>query len=358
MLRLLLAAALLASTAAQAKGLTCNLQKLQEGLSRIQEAGTANLRMRFSADYLLKGCEGFPAAQRKALKRVYNGYSVELRDHALQAFSPRDNDTTSFCPGKPFVLPYAPAPERAAHFDACGLARRKLLSRDEWTAALAPEPAYLLDEALREAKVPAALAAGYARHFSGPGLYDTLWRDPAVLLDPFVPERPDATCDQAKLDEALKSIARLAQASPAHRMELAVTAVVEGCRGALPHDWTDAFETLSRVGAEDSRASLTLALYETPGDPLGKWLCPSGEFPKKDRTAKEREATYLACGLDKQGALTREEWVTAEAPETGAAVYAFLLHQKTPEEKARQLAVLVAGVGMRQGSGADAKKAR
>jgi hypothetical protein len=357
MFRLLLAAALLASTAAQAKGLACNSQKLQKGLSLLEAAGSAELRMRTSANFLLSGCTGFPTAQRKALDAVRSGHPEALREHALQAFLPRAaNEKTSFCPGKPFAVPYAPAPQRAAHFDACGLGERKLLSREEWTAALAPEAAYLLDEALRKAKVPAPLAASYARHFSGPGLYDALWRDPAVPRDPFEPERPDATCNQANLDEALKSIARRAPADPEQRMELAVTAVVDECRGALPKAWAEAFDTLPEMDSEDYRPFLMKALYETPGHALGKQLCPAGGFPKLDRTAREREALWRACGFDKQGVLTREEWMTAASPETGAAVYAFLLRQKTPSEKARQIAVLTAGVGARKDL--EAKTAR
>jgi hypothetical protein len=356
-MRSLLLAIFLGSAAAQAAPLSCKVPLLQEGLIAIKGNLEAETRMRLTASRLLSACTGFSDAQSKHLDEVAQGGTELLRGHAIQAFNElASNEKTAFCPGKPFVVLYAPAPERAKHYDRCKLAKQKFLSRDEWTAALAPEPAYMLHQALKKAKVPAALAGALARHFSGPGLYDSLWHNPMTPRDSLESERPSATCNQAGLDEGLKQLAAPHLARH-HQMALTLTMIAEECVGALPREWRNAFEAVSSVHFEDRRPILVAALYdEDPSHALAKRLCGARPFPEKDSTAEKRKALYRDCGFDKQGALTLEEWTQAEAPETGVAVYDWLINQKLPREKARKLAVLAAGVGARASYEADQKE--
>ncbi len=356
-MRSLLLAIFLGSAAAQAAPLSCKVPLLQEALIAIKGNLEAETRMRLTASRLLSACTGFSDAQSAQLEGVARGDAGMLRGHAIQAFNElATNEKTAFCPGKPFVVLYLPAPERAKHYDQCKLAKQKFLSRDEWTAALAPEPAYMLHQALKKAKVPAALAATLARHFSGPGLYDTLWHNPLAPRDSLGPERPGATCNQAGLDEGLEQITapHLGRDS---QMALTLTMIAEECAGALPQGWRNAFEAVSSVHFEDRRRILVSALYgEDPSQALAKRLCGARPFPEEDSTAEKRKALYRDCGFDKQGALTLEEWTQAESPETGVAVYDWLLSQKLPKEKARKLAVLAAGVGARASYEAEAKQ--
>jgi hypothetical protein len=132
------------------------------------------------------------------------------------------------------------------------------------------------------------------------------------------------------------------------QMALPLSMLAEECAGALPREWRNTFEAVSSVHFEDRRLILVAGLYdEDPGHALAKRLCGARPFPEKESTAEKRKALYRDCGFDKQGALTLEEWTQAESPETGVAVYDWLLKQKLPREKARKLAVLAAGVGAR-----------